>query len=112
MKIVDVVGNILGVGPDAMTIQNEQGGKQADLPYAFHLIDSKALFALANVMDEGAKKYERDNWRKIDTESHLNHAISHIYAYLAGDTQDKHLEHAFCRLMMAVATKTEASKNA
>lgn len=85
------------------TTTNNQGGKQSRLDYRFDLIDAKALFELARVMHEGAQKYERDNWRKIDTESHLNHAISHIYAYLAGDKQDDHLSHALCRCHMALA---------
>lgn len=102
------MGNqIEGLGPDAPVTENEKGGKQSDSPYAFHLIDSEAIFSLAKVLEYGARRYERDNWRKLDCESHLNHALQHIYGYLAGDEQDDHLEHAFCRLMMAVATKDD-----
>lgn len=93
---------IEGVGKDAPIETNEKGGKQSYIPYAFHLIDPKAILALAKVLAEGERKYGRDNWRKISTESHLNHALTHIYAHLGGDTQDEHLEHAFCRLMMAL----------
>lgn len=95
---------IAGVGPDVPTVINQNGGKQSSLPYAFHLIDSKAIFALAGVLHEGAEKYERDNWRKIPAESHVNHALSHIFAWMAGDKQDQRLAHAFTRLMMGVAT--------
>jgi hypothetical protein len=98
---------IEGMGNNIPVRENEEGGKQSDIPYAFHLIDSKALFRLAKVYAEGAKKYERDNWRKISVEEHLNHAISHIYAYLAGDRQENHLEHAQCRINMAVAIMIE-----
>ena len=91
-----------GVGKDVLKEVNEKGGRQSHIPYAFHLIDCKAILALAKVLAEGEREYGRDNWRKIDAESHLNHAITHIYAYLGGDTQDEHLEHAFCRLMMAL----------
>jgi hypothetical protein len=63
------------------------------------------MFALAKVMYNGAKKYEKDNWRGLTLEDHLNHALAHIYAHLAGDAQDDHLEHAFCRLMMAVGVQ-------
>jgi hypothetical protein len=87
------------------TVSNDQGGKQSKLEYRFDLIDPKAIFALAQVMHEGAQKYEKDNWRKISAESHLNHALSHIYAHLAGDKQDNHLSHAFTRLMMAYAVE-------
>lgn len=93
---------IEGVGKDVPVETTEGGGKQSYIPYAFHLIDPKAILALAKVLAEGERKYGRDNWRKISTESHLNHALTHIYAHLGGDTQDEHLEHAFCRLMMAL----------
>lgn len=96
------MSQIEGVGKDAPLETTEGGGKQSYIPYAFHLIDPKAILALAKVLAEGEREYGRDNWRKIDAESHLNHAITHIYAHLGGDTQDEHLEHAFCRLMMAL----------
>jgi hypothetical protein len=61
--------------------------------------------ALAEVTQYGAERYARDNWRLIEEESHINHALIHIFAYQAGNTQDDHLEHAFCRLMFALAKK-------
>ena len=97
---------INGVAEEEMTT-NSQGGRQSKLDYRFDLIDTKAIFALANVLHTGEVRYGKDNWRKIDTESHLNHALSHIYAYLAGDTQDSHMGHAFCRLMMAIGVEKE-----
>jgi len=86
---------------------NTQGGKQSKLEFRFDLIDTKAIFALANVLHTGEVRYGKDNWRKIDTESHINHAISHAYAYLAGDKQDDHLSHALTRLMMAIGVEGE-----
>jgi hypothetical protein len=91
-----------GVGKDAPTVANQAGGKQSQLDYRFDLIDAKALFAMAKVLHEGEVKYGPDNWRKINVDSHLNHALSHIYAYFAGDKQDDHLSHALCRTMMAL----------
>lgn len=98
---IPIGSNISGVA-SAEKVTNEQGGLQSKLEYRFDLIDTKAIFALANVLHHGEVEYGKDNWRKIDTESHLNHALSHIYAHLAGDTQDSHLSHGFCRLMMAI----------
>lgn len=86
-------------------VTNEKGGKQSKLENAFHLIDPKAIFELAHVLYVGEKTYGRDNWKFISREEHLNHAISHIYAHLYGDTGSNHLAHAFTRLMMAVACK-------
>jgi hypothetical protein len=94
---------IPGVGPDAPVITNEHGGKQASSPYRFDLMDPVAQFALAEVLATGAEKYGIDNWRRIDAQSHVNHLLQHVYAWLAGDTTDDHLSHAYARAMMALA---------
>jgi hypothetical protein len=60
---------------------------------------------VAEVLKGGAEKYGPDNWRRIPVAEHLNHAMTHILAYFAGDTQDHHLEHAACRMMMALEMK-------
>ena len=96
--------SISGVAEEEMVV-NYNGGRQSKLDYRFDLIDTKAIFALAKVLHTGEVRYGKDNWRKIDTESHLNHAMSHAYAFLAGDQQDDHLSHCFCRLMMAIGVE-------
>ena len=98
---------IPGVGPDVPVVTNEKGGMQSKVERAFHLMDGKAMFRLAGVLHIGAQKYARDNWRKIGCEDHINHALQHLFAYQAGDKQDDHLGHAFCRLMMACATEVD-----
>ena len=95
---------VAGVGPDQPIITNEQGGMQAANEYAFHLIDSGALFELAKVMGEGAKKYKPENWRKIPPEDHYDHLLMHLLAWRAGDKQDNHLGHALARMVMLFAT--------
>jgi hypothetical protein len=98
--------------PDAPTVTNEKGGKQSYIPVRFDLIDPKAMFEMAKVLHEGAEKYGENNWRQIDVNDHLNHALMHINAYLAGDTSDDHLSHLLCRatfaLGVALANKPEA----
>ena len=99
---------IKGVEPDAPVVENEHGGKQSDTPYAFHMLPTSAVFGAAEVCAYGAKKYgetiDNRNYVKIPTEEHVNHAIQHLYAYLAGDTQDDHLGHAIVRCMFAYDT--------
>ncbi len=53
-------------------------------------------------MGEGAEKYEAWNWLRIDVPDHINHALTHLYAYLSGDTSENHLAHAACRVHMAL----------
>lgn len=69
------------------------------------------LFKIGSVLQYGATKgnggkgYPINNWRKINRESHINHALVHLLSCIAGDTQDDHIEHALCRLQMAISTK-------
>jgi hypothetical protein len=94
---------IEGIRKDEPIVVNDVGGKQSKLDYRFDLIDPITMFALAKVCSYGADKYGAWNWRRIDVDTHINHALAHIYAYLSRDTQDDHLEHAFCRLMFALS---------
>jgi hypothetical protein len=91
------------LGPDAERVTNAAGGMQSKLEHDFTLTDPVANFKLAEVLTIGKERYAKDNWRLISVESHLNHLLNHINAYLAGDTQDDHLGHALCRAHMAVA---------
>lgn len=63
------------------------------------------MIKIATVLQYGASRYAPNNWRLIPQEEHINHALIHIIAHLAGDTQDEHLDHALCRLMMAYVTE-------
>jgi len=94
---------ISGIGKDAPIAVSASGGMQSKLDYRFDLIDPVTMFALANVLDYGARRYAPNNWRRISINDHLNHALSHIYGYLAQDKSDDHLAHAFTRLMFALS---------
>jgi len=63
------------------------------------------VMTIAKVLQYGADRYEPNNWRLIPQEEHINHALVHLMAEIAGDKQDNHRDHALCRLMMAYATK-------
>lgn len=91
-----------GVGTDAPTVTNERGGKQSHSPFRCDLLPPRAVLAVASVLRDGAAKYGDGNWRSIPVGDHLNHALSHVFAWLAGDTQDDHLAHAACRLVFAL----------
>lgn len=101
------VVNVKGVSPDYPIITNEKGAKQSDSPYRLDLVDPKALLAIGEVLKQGAEKYGEDNWKGIDLNDHLNHALVHIYAHLAGDTSDDHIGHAATRMIFALSKKLE-----
>lgn len=99
---------IEGLGVDEPLTENEHGGKQSDSPYGFHMLPAHAVFAAAKTAKYGADKYgetfDDRNYTKIPPEDHVNHAVQHLYAYLAGDRQDEHLAHAIVRTMFAYET--------
>lgn len=80
---------------------------------AKHLDEGKAPLALvpralvvevAKVLDYGAKKYEKHNWRKGSQAIRFaNSALRHLFAWLDGESSDpesglSHLSHAACNL--------------
>jgi hypothetical protein len=81
---------------------NEEGGKQSDVDYAFSAIPPNAILAVASVFKQGLLRYGRDNWKKIPTEDHINHAVGHSFKHLSGDRTEAHLANAACRALMAL----------
>ncbi len=64
------------------------------------LITAHGLRRLARTCAEGARKYSDHNWEQgIPASNLINHAIRHIYLYLAGDTSEDHLAHAAWNLL-------------
>lgn len=89
-------------------------GDKSMLQYAFDELEDSELqqvIRIAKVLQIGASRYAPNNWRLIPQEEHINHALIHIIAHLAGDRQDEHIDHALCRLMMAYATKKSEGFN-
>ena len=74
------------------------------LDEAINHLSDEPLTAIARVMEEGLKKYPKDNWLLIPYEDHINHALCHLYMFLKGDIQDRHLDHALTRIAMAYET--------
>ena len=66
------------------------------------LIPALGLMRLARTCAEGAAKYGVGNWlRGIPVSDLVNHAIRHLYLYLAGDRSEDHLAHAAWNLLAA-----------
>lgn len=96
---------------DAMQIEethtNDRGGKQSAINSRFdliHLIPEYCYTIVLEILEVGAAKYGRDNWMKIDTEDHINHAIRHLRLWLSGDRSENHLGNASCRCLFALYT--------
>lgn len=99
------------VGPDQPVITNEQGGKQSDTPYCWIDLSPLAMLEIAARSGLGRKKYGDGNWWKITWQEHLNHAITHIYAWLAGDKSDNHPAAAGWRVIAALGVYLKEGQN-
>ena len=91
-----------GLGKETETKTHKGGGKSSDIPFAPELLPAEALLKVSKILAEGVPKYGRNNWKKIPSQIHLRHALTHIFALMADDEQDDHLGHAACRLLMAL----------
>ena len=68
----------------------------------------EALIVIDRVMDTGQKQGHAPwGWDGIPKSVHISKAINHLYKHAEGSTEEPHLEHALCRLAMAVATTKE-----
>lgn len=69
----------------------------------YDLITPIGLRALAQTYAEGAEKFGACNWENgMPVTDLLNHAIAHIYNFLAGDRTEAHLAHAAWNVLGAI----------
>ena len=71
--------------------------------FRYDLVSPIGLREVARACAEGAAKYSDYNWeRGMPVHDLLNHAIAHVYQYLAGDRGEAHLGHAAWNLLAAI----------
>lgn len=69
------------------------------------LIDWKSLEGLVRVLEMGAKKYARDNWKKGMPVTQVSESLMrHLFAFMSGEDKDpesglNHLSHVMCNAM-------------
>ncbi len=96
----------------------ESGGNKNDQGKPdFTLISWELLYTLARVREFGARKYERNNWKKgFKVTRSCAAALRHIYQFLSGETLDSesglpHLAHAVASLEHAIYDMEKHPKN-
>lgn len=80
---------------------NDKGGKQSVIQGRYDLLPALAVEDIAVILQRGATKYGDNNWRKIPSIQHVNHAMQHLFQYLLYQKHED-LTHAACRLLMAI----------
>ena len=74
----------------------------------YDLITPIGLKRLAETYAEGANKRGAHNWENgMPVDDLLNHALAHIYDYLAGDRSQDHLAHAAWNVLGAIHSEVK-----
>ena len=83
-----------------------QGMKFDDGKRDFTLLPWDSVESIVEVLEFGAKKYSRDNWRYVDDAKHryTKAALRHLIAYTKGEIDDPesgmpHLAHLGCCIL-------------
>lgn len=69
------------------------------------LVDYPSMHSMVKVLEFGANKYSRNNWKKgLPYTQIIDSTLRHLYAFLSGEDLDpesklSHLGHAQCNLM-------------
>lgn len=96
-----------GIAKNSEVMEHPNGARESKSYYRCDLLPPLSILKISQVLHEGAEKYGDENWRGISQMSHLNHALTHLFAYMQGDNSDEHLSHAATRLLFALEQDEE-----
>ena len=69
---------------------------------------ARAIATIGRVMELGTTTHPDDDWRDYRVRFHVARAERHLRLLRKGDASEPHLEHAACRLLMALELTASA----
>jgi len=90
-----------------MSVKTRQGLKFDENKLRMDLLPPKAIEELARVLTYGAKKYNDNNWQKIESKRYIAALLRHLFAWAGGEEHDQesgihHLSHVLCNAAFLV----------
>lgn len=120
-KFSEIQNKVIAAIDETVKLPNAQGGIKFDLgkkDYTLLLQDLKVTVdEVTDVLELGAKKYSRGNYKLIESDRYHKALLRHIMSYLSGELTDPetgkhHLAHAICcaAFLIEREVKTNESK--
>jgi hypothetical protein len=94
------------------TTPQTQGIKHDHMKRDFTLLPWDSVEEIVKVLEFGAAKYARDNWKNVEADRYVKAAFRHLVAYSQGEQNDKesgmpHLAHLGCCVLFLLSLEKE-----
>lgn len=88
------------------------GIKHDHMKRDFTLLPWDSVEEIVKVLEFGAAKYARDNWKNVEADRYVKAAFRHLVAYSQGEQNDKesgmpHLAHLGCCVLFLLSLEKE-----